>query len=242
MQRSTVTDTVIGTAGSGKSSYNTYISAKRVKQFTDNRELLGEGTLRTGQHFAVGLDTDHPALLILTGTSAGETLRLRLDLSKLVESLVAAEAADADRWEPLRTGTQEGWWGNSILSAHVTHHGEDVIHISYHRRDRAPIRDWRIGQRLKNELAGPEYEGIEIYPAESRLVDTSNEYHLWCVPWAFPLGFDYRDLATQDQIDQSTAPDAIQRDDPDADTSEFDGQVSDDYRPVRVPNRPESAD
>lgn len=55
-----------------------------------------------------------------------------------------------------------------------------IIHLSIKRRDKAPLHDWRDLQRIKNELVGPEHEAIELYPAESRVVDTANQYHLWC--------------------------------------------------------------
>jgi hypothetical protein len=160
-------------------------------------------------------------------------VRLRLGFTRLIRSLIGAEAAAEDRWEPVVPGDKEGWYGNTILSCHVQQH-DGVIQISYHRHDRAPIRDWRIGQRLKNQLAGPEWEGVEIYPAESRLVDTCNEYHLFCVKTPLPLGFDYREVATQDQLDE-VSPNAVQRDDPDADTSDFDPTLE--VLPVRTPAR-----
>jgi hypothetical protein len=49
--------------------------------------------------------------------------------------------------------------------------------------------DWREMQRVKNELAGDEWEGIELYPAESRVVDTANQYWLWCFPTPLQVGF-----------------------------------------------------
>jgi hypothetical protein len=55
----------------------------------------------------------------------------------------------------------------------------DMIHLSIKRRDKKPIHDWRHMQRIKNEILGPEYEAIELYPKESRLVDSANQYHLW---------------------------------------------------------------
>lgn len=55
----------------------------------------------------------------------------------------------------------------------------DMLHLSIKRRDKKPIHDWRHLQRIKNELLGPEYEAIELYPKESRLVDSANQYHLW---------------------------------------------------------------
>jgi hypothetical protein len=71
--------------------------------------------------------------------------------------------------------------------------GEDVLtHLSIKRHDKQEIRDWRDFQRIKNELVGPETEGIELYPAESRLVDTANQYHLWVFPYRLPIGFDRR--------------------------------------------------
>lgn len=67
-----------------------------------------------------------------------------------------------------------------------------MMHLSIKRLDKEPIHDWRDLQRIKNEIAGPESEAVEIYPAESRLVDTANQYHLWCFPpgMKIPFGFD----------------------------------------------------
>lgn len=59
--------------------------------------------------------------------------------------------------------------------------GMDLWHLSIKRRDRKPIEHnrWRILQRIKNAICGPDIEAIELYPAESRLVDTANQYHLF---------------------------------------------------------------
>jgi hypothetical protein len=54
-----------------------------------------------------------------------------------------------------------------------------VIHLSIKRVDREPVTDWRHKQEIKNMVVGPEFEGIELFPAESRCVDTANQYHLW---------------------------------------------------------------
>jgi len=55
----------------------------------------------------------------------------------------------------------------------------DMIHLSIRRMDREAIHDWRDLQEIKNLIVGTEHEAMEIYPAESRLVDTANQYHLW---------------------------------------------------------------
>lgn len=57
-----------------------------------------------------------------------------------------------------------------------------ITHLSIKRHDRKAIHDWRDLQRIKNEVCGPEREAVEIYPAESRLMDTSNQFHCWVFP------------------------------------------------------------
>jgi len=71
--------------------------------------------------------------------------------------------------------------------------------LSIKARDQSCRHDWRELQRIKNELLGTEWEGVELYPAESRLVDTSNQFHLWCFepPWRFPFGFGERLVADE---------------------------------------------
>ncbi len=73
-----------------------------------------------------------------------------------------------------------------------------VTHLSIKRNDRGPIHDWRDFQIIKNTFCGDDAEGVEIYPAESRLVDTSNQYHLWVFPPGdhLPLGFNDGRLVT----------------------------------------------
>lgn len=71
----------------------------------------------------------------------------------------------------------------------------EMVHLSIRRQDREVIRDWRELQAIKNALVGPEHEGMEMFPAESRLVDTANQYHLFVFKDArvrFPFGFQQR--------------------------------------------------
>lgn len=75
-----------------------------------------------------------------------------------------------------------------------------MIHLSIKRIDREPIHDWRDLQEIKNMLTDPEFEAVEIYPAESRRVDSANQYHLWVFPdtkYRLPFGFNER-LVTED--------------------------------------------
>lgn len=68
----------------------------------------------------------------------------------------------------------------------------DTVHLSIRSQDHSANHDWRHFQRIKSELAGKEWEAVELYPAESRLVDTANQYHLWCSKHPFDLGWQER--------------------------------------------------
>ena len=112
------------------------------------------------------------------------------------------------RWEPLQRGhltdplppgvpEPNAVFLNTeyMVQVNLGHHPEvgDFAHISIRRQDRAAIHDWRDLQRIKNELLGPEAEAIELYPAESRLTDSANQYHLWGFrTWKVPIGYQER--------------------------------------------------
>jgi len=73
--------------------------------------------------------------------------------------------------------------------------GDSLIWLSIRRLDRKPIHDWRDLQEIKNLVVGPEHEAMEIYPKESRVMDTANQYHLWVlkdpndtIPIGWPIG------------------------------------------------------
>lgn len=65
--------------------------------------------------------------------------------------------------------------------------------LSIRRIDRAAECDWRIFQRIKNDLAGPEREGVQLYPAMSRVVDTANQYFLLVAPKGYVIGLGFLD-------------------------------------------------
>lgn len=82
----------------------------------------------------------------------------------------------------------------------------DVLWLSIKRRDRALVHDWRELQQIKNMIVGDEHEGFELYPAESRLVDTANQYHLWVfVDPAVRLPVGYRRREVMGSSEAATA-------------------------------------
>lgn len=111
-----------------------------------------------------------------------------------------------------RDETNTTVWINEIYQVQRrTFPESDLIHLNIRRRDGGPIlRDWRHFQQIKNELLGEECEAIELYPAESRMVDTSNKYHLWGYndpTFRFPVGMGTRDVS----YENGTVPGTRQR-------------------------------
>ena len=74
-------------------------------------------------------------------------------------------------------------------------------YISIKRKDKKALHDWRHFQQIKNELVGKEVEGIEMYPAESRLHDTANQFHIFCLPQGTSVKFvwEFRDVNYEHQ-------------------------------------------
>lgn len=87
-----------------------------------------------------------------------------------------------------------------------------MVHLSIRNQDRSTKHDWRDFQRIKNQLAGPEYEGCEVYPQESRKVDTANQYHLFCFPFSLGFGLGDERMVTNHHTTSSVEPGAVQRD------------------------------
>lgn len=117
---------------------------------------------------------------------------------------------NGETFHPLPPGTQ--FFKNSIYSVTLTMWRRagllTIFTLSIRRNDRAPARDWRDFQRIKNELVGKEIEAIELYPAESRKVDEANQFHLWGVydsTFKWPFGFTERCVSDGPPINGSPA-------------------------------------
>ena len=98
-------------------------------------------------------------------------------------------------------------WGNDLFQCSVYQIGEEelensMLHLSIKRHDREAVHDWRHLQAIKNEVVGRERYAVEIYPPESKLVDTANQYHLWVFPAGFelPFGFDEQFVSSDLQV------------------------------------------
>ena len=95
--------------------------------------------------------------------------------------------------EGLKEDTKEVWKNNKY-ECQLRFMDGDIkgwVWISFKHLTKEAIHDWRAMQRIKNELIGPEREGFEIFPAESRLVDTSNQFHIFVLPEGEKLAVGY---------------------------------------------------
>jgi hypothetical protein len=114
-------------------------------------------------------------------------LEHQIDMLSDLFGVSANEAANA-----IRKSREAEVWQNDVYEVAVYRNSE-ITHLSIKRRDRKPVTDWRDKQEIKNQLVGKENEGLELYPAESRLVDTANQFHLWVLTdpkKTIPVGFN----------------------------------------------------
>jgi hypothetical protein len=121
----------------------------------------------------------------------------RSEIEKFVEETLT-QANDCVRWNNDK-------YQVSIFDAETTDGFPAMWHLSIKRHDRYPVFNWRDIQTLKNELIGPENEAVQLFPAESRLVDGANQYHLFVLKdptIKFPFGFWSR-VVTEESIGKS---------------------------------------
>ena len=65
-------------------------------------------------------------------------------------------------------------------------------YISFSMRDGGHLLDWREIQEIKNQVLGPEYECVMLWPKESRVLDTANQFHMYAIGRPgieFPVGY-----------------------------------------------------
>lgn len=100
-------------------------------------------------------------------------------------------------------------WLNDLYQVNVDRNSyaeQGIVHLSIKRRDKEPFIDWRHKQEIKNQLCGREAEAVELFPAESRLVDSANQFHLWCFAEGerVPVGWQERFVVDDDDADSNS--------------------------------------
>ena len=130
-----------------------------------------------------------------TRSEAKHTVKWK-ELLKLVRSEGGTKAHAQKLWDDINKGDN---WVNETYHVYIITddlHGfgdeADLWWLSIKRHDREPICDWREFQEIKNLLCGEDKEGMMLYPKESRVVDTANQYHMYVFmnkDYTIPCGF-----------------------------------------------------
>jgi hypothetical protein len=80
----------------------------------------------------------------------------------------------------------------------------DIGHLSIKRLDKGIVgrEGYRDFMRIKDEIVGPEYEAVQIFPARFDEIDTANQYHLWVFldpSYRLPFGWHGRRIVSSEQ-------------------------------------------
>ncbi len=113
---------------------------------------------------------------------------------------MSAKMRKSHKWVPLKllaavdpvSGSEV--WGNNWYDVRVMRYASGWIldngpwiRIGISSPDGEPRHDWRAFQRIKNQIAGPGWWAMELYPDERQLIDPSNYFLLWAAP-TLPFG------------------------------------------------------
>jgi hypothetical protein len=117
------------------------------------------------------------------------------ETSTHLHPLMPLEGKSQPNWTDWRTtqGVKEHdeLWVNDIYQVAVRYWLHEqvfkvpkgrLIQLGIASHDGTARHDFRDMMAIKDQLAGPECEAVELYPANSRLLDPSNYYSLLCFP------------------------------------------------------------
>lgn len=90
-------------------------------------------------------------------------------------------------------GLIDAWCNDRFAVQLFDTNGRQWLSIRKHADGSSPPT-WAELQRIKNELIGPEREGVQVFPKVSDLVDEAEMYHLWLYPADEPCPFNFRDV------------------------------------------------
>lgn len=95
--------------------------------------------------------------------------------------------------EAARMRESSFWLNDEYQVQRMLPDSRGIVHVSIKRLDGGTNLPWRDKQAIKNHVLGPECEAVELFPAESRLADSVNQFHLWGSmdpDFRFPIGFN----------------------------------------------------
>ena len=110
-----------------------------------------------------------------------EAVKIQYKQLKKVMNKNGKKIKMADVKRMLELQNQEEVYVNDRYEVRVDY-DSDMPHLSIKNNDRSTEIPWQHKQWIKNDIVGEEMEACELFPAESRLVNTANQFHLWCFP------------------------------------------------------------
>lgn len=148
----------------------------------DERGMLDEILKRQQDYTIDDLDRERRKLVALWQAAHPEAINQPPSAPRPLIQTSVRESGESDHHP-------EEYWTNGIYMVtlrrkpdKVFGSREGMIQLGISALDGTARHDWREFQAIKNQLAGEECEAFELYPAESRLIDPSNYYALWCFP------------------------------------------------------------
>lgn len=131
------------------------------------------------------------AFIPMTAEQLALSHKIRFGMSDLDAAVTATQLKNQKIWKNSR------YQVNVEALESLTEGLPEMLWLMIKRLDQKPLgkEHFRDLQRIKNEIVGPECEGVELYPAESRLVDVANTYHLFVMHstrYRWPFGLNQR--------------------------------------------------
>lgn len=103
---------------------------------------------------------------------------------KLVDHSLSQEFYPCQVWENDRYGCLATF----LPKSHGTLFGHEVVRLGIQNQDQSARRDWRDFMAIKRDVLGPDWEAIELYPHDGRIIDPSNYFILYAIRAEFPFG------------------------------------------------------
>ena len=115
-----------------------------------------------------------------------DTSVIQISRAKFRKQFIAAGGKKSDADEAYRTVSNQETYSNDLYLVQINreaNHGfgekslpDGMFEMTIRRKDREAGMDWRHVQQMKNQIVGEENEMVEMFPAESRLRDSANQY------------------------------------------------------------------
>jgi hypothetical protein len=115
-----------------------------------------------------------------------DTSIIQISRAKFRKQFIAAGGKKSEADEAYRTVSKQETYSNDLYLVQINrsaNHGfgekslpDGMFEMTVRRKDREAFSDWRHMQQIKNQIVGEENEMVELFPAESRLRDSANQY------------------------------------------------------------------